>query len=84
MSRLVLCTPTLARQVATAAADQLGLTFVVNISHVGLETLGGGEGLLAETAGDQDVGVFRLFVFVKLGLSVERGQTFITGNCLLL
>ena len=64
MSHLVLRTQTSAWQVATAAADQLGLTFVVNISHVGLETLGGGEGLLTETTGDQDIGVFRLLVFV--------------------
>ena len=58
MSRLVLRTPTAARQVATAAADQLGLTFVVNISHVGLQARGGAEGLLTETTGDQDIGMF--------------------------
>ena len=64
MSPLVLRTVTLARQVATAAADQLGLTFVVNISHVRLQALAGAEGLLAETTGHQDVGMFGLFVFV--------------------
>ena len=69
---------------AAAATDQLGLTLVVDISLVGLQALAGAEGLLAVTAGNQDIGMFGLFVFVELGLSVEGGQTFIAGNCLLL
>ena len=77
-------TLTSAWQMATAAADQLGLTLVVDISLVGLQTLAGAEGLLTVTTGNQDIRVFRLFVFVELGLCVERGQTFIAGNCLLL
>ena len=64
MSHLVLRTQTAAWQVATAAADQLGLTLVVDISHVGLQARGGGEGLLTETTGNQDIGMFGLFVFV--------------------
>jgi hypothetical protein len=71
--------------VTTGAADQLGLgALVMNISHVGLQALAGAEGLLAETAGNQNVGMFRLFVFVQLRLGGESGQTFITGNSLLL
>jgi len=70
--------------VSAPAADQLGLTLGMNISHVRLQTLPRAEGLLAETTGNQDIGMFRLFVFVQLGLSSESGQTFMTGNCLLL
>ena len=55
------------------AADQLGLTLGVNISHVRLQTLPRAEGLLTETTGNQDIGMFRLFVFVQLGLSSESG-----------
>ena len=57
-SLLVPRTQTFPWQVTTAAADQLGLTFVVNISHVGLQARGGAEGLLTETTGDQDIGMF--------------------------
>ena len=67
MSQPVLCTQTASWEVTTGAADQLGLgALLVNISHVGLQALAGGEGLLAETAGNQNVGMFRLFVFVQL------------------
>ena len=84
MSHPTTRTLTSAWQMATAAADQLGLTLVVDISLVGLQTLAGAEGLLTVTTGNQDIRVFRLFVFVELGLCVERGQTFIAGYCLLL
>ena len=48
----VLSTLASSGQVTTSAADQLRLSFVVNIPHVRLETRAGGESFLTEVAGN--------------------------------
>ena len=63
VSNSVFSTLTLTRKETAAATDQLGLTFIMNISYVGLEALGGGKGFLTEMAGNNNIGMLRQLVF---------------------